>query len=396
MAEEFRPLTLNDMDQLLDVRSVSYHPISDREEAATHLEWRLPHSLGVFRGGRLRSVTFMYPLATYIGGTKTLMGGLSGVATAPEARRSGLVAKSLKRWYTDLHERGIGWSSEHPFEPTFYARLGYQTVPNGHSVQMAFEKLTASTGLEAADVGAQPVGPEATHAMRDIYGTYAKRFSFMLARDDDVKDHWGHTFKRPWEPQAHFGYLMEDAYTVVMTEDLPHEAGEALLRVRDFAYSSPAGRTRLFSFLASFKGQTERVRLHLPPGDQVALDRAAYETIESPELQVRITDVKAAMEGLAWPVPVCLNLRVSDHDCEWNDGTFSVDLSAEGSTVRRSDGSSPDAGLDAKALVALVTGAATAETLVADGRAEGDVARLRPLASALAGHPVFKPHNDHF
>src|SRR5690606_4252348 len=77
------------------------------------------------------------------------------------------------------------------------------------------------------------------------------------------------------------------------------------------------------------------------------------------------------------------------------DGTFSIDLGPGGSTARRSDGSEPDAGLDINALVALVTGAATAETLVADGRAEGDVSLLRPPASALAGLPVFKPHNEH-
>lgn len=414
MADEFRQLTLDDMDQLLDVRSVSYQPVVDREAAGKQLEWRLPHSLGVFRGGRLRSVTFMYPLATYVGGARTLMGGLSGVATAPEARRGGLVAQSLRRWYADLHERGIGWSSEHPFEPTFYARLGYQTVPNGHSVQMPFEKLKLSVGVgrhpvgrgsgegnlgsaaSADDLGAEPVGPEATAAMQRIYEAYAWRFSFMLTRDDGVKDHWGWTFRRPLEPVGHFAYLLQDAYAVVMTEELTHPVERTLLKVRDFAYSSPTGRQRLFAFLASFQGQAEEVRLHLPPGDQVALDRAAYETIESPELQVRVTDVKAALEGLSWSFPVRLTLRVSDPDCSWNDGTFSIDLGPEESSVRRVGASEPDAGLDVRSLVVLLTGAATAETLVADGRAEGDVSRLRPLASALSGHPVFKPHNDHF
>jgi len=396
VADEYRQLTADDMDQLLDVRSVSYQPVVDREAAAKHLEWRLPHSLGVFRGGRLKSVTFMYPFGAYVGGVTTLFGALSGVATAPEARRGGLVAQSLRRWYADLHDRGIGWSAEHPFEPTFYARLGYQTLLNGHSVQMAFDRFKPSAGAENIDADAEPVGPERTAAMREIYEAYARRFSFMLTRDDGVRDHWAWTFKRPWDTVGHFVYLLDDAYAVVMTEELTLPIERTLLKVRDFAYSSPAGRQRLFAFLASFQGQAEEVRLHLPPGDQVALDRAAYETIESPELQVRMTDVKAALEGLSWPVPARLVLGVSDPDCEWNDGTFSIDLGPGGSTARRSDGSEPDAGLDINALVALVTGAATAETLVADGRAEGDVSLLRPLASALAGHPVFKPHNDHF
>ncbi len=397
MDHEFRPLTADDMDQLLDVRSVAYHPVEDRETAAEHLTWRMPYSLGAFRGGRLRSVTFMVPFGALLGGRQVRIGGLTGVATAPEARRGGLVAQQLRRWFADLREDGIGWSAEHPFEPTFYAKLGYQTVLNGHTLEMTPERLRASAGVTlAGDTGAEPV-ESASPAMSATFGAYAKRFSFALTRDDDIKDHWSFTFRRPWEHVAHFGYELEDAYAVVSVEDPPVDPSRATLKVRDMAYSSPAGRRRLFAFLAAFEGQVDRVRLHLPPGDPIALDRASYQTVHAPELQVRIVDLRAALSVLPWQEDASLTIRVVDKDCPWNDGTFDVELSgAGGATVTGSRSSDPDAALDVRALAALVTGAATPESLLADGWAEGSVAKLRPLGRALAGHPVFKTHNDHF
>src|SRR5690606_20273749 len=324
-----------------------------RDQAARSLAWRLPHSLGAFKNDRLRSVSIMFPFDAYIGGRRVTMGGLSGVATAPESRRGGLVAKGLARWFEDLHERGIGWSAEHPFEPTFYAKLGYQTVLNGHTVEVDLQQLRSSARPPAAIGDAVPVDPGSITGMQEIYARFAPRFSFMLARDDGVKDHWGLTSNRPWEPSPHFGHELEDAYVVATTErDLPNRP---LLRVRDVAYASPAGRDRLFSFLASFDGQVDGVRLHLPPGDQVALDRAAYATAESPELQVRIVDLAVVVEQLHWPDEAQLTLRLRDEQCPWNDGTFSIEVGPQGAAVKPVANDTPDAATDIGSLAALLS-----------------------------------------
>lgn len=393
----FRQLTPDDMDQLLDLRSVAYQPIDDRPGHAEAFAWRLPHGLGAFYGGRLRSVTFMYRFGAYLGGREVKIGSLSSVATAPEARRRGLVAAGLRRWYAALREEGVAWSAEHPFEPTFYAKLGYQTVQNGHTLELPLHQLRTSAGERGAarPVDAEPVGPGSIDRLKPIHTAFARRFSFDLSRAEGVKDHWRQIFRRPWEDVDQFGYLLEDAYAILTTEDEPDADERSKLRVRDYAYSSPAGRRRLFDLLASFEGQVELVRIHLPPGDPVALDRAAYGTAKAPELQLRIVDLEAALAGQSWPEPASLTLRVEDPDCPWNDGVFELELAAHGATVQRSN-AEPDAALSVRALVSLVTGAATPGSLVSDGLAEGSAAALNPLSRALSGHPVFKPHADHF
>src|SRR5690606_6590583 len=99
----------------------------------------------------------------------------------------------------------------------------------------------------------------------------------------------------------------EDAYVVFSLQE-PAGEGEPLLAVRDMAYASPAGRDRLLAFLCSFEGQAGSVRLHLPPGDPVALDWGAWHTVSSPEFQVRVVDLAAVLRDLSWPVPARLTL----------------------------------------------------------------------------------------
>lgn len=397
MTVEFRPLTADDIDQLIDLRSIAYGPVTDRDRAAEVLTGRLPYSLGAFSAGRLRSVSFMLPLGAYVGGRRVTIGGLSGVATAPEARRGGLVAQSLRRLLTELHEQGVGWSAEHPFEPTFYERLGYQSVLNGHTVEVTVAELRASTGSgHRRAVDAELVGPGELGGVKEVHANYARRFSFALSRDDEVKDHWGLTFKRPWESAPHHCYLLEDAFLFVATEDQKDHEGRQILNVRSFGYSSPAGRAGLFDLLGAFEGQVDKVRVHLPPGDKVALDRAAYYTVKDAELQLRIVDLAAAIQDLDWPEPAKLTLGLADPDCPWNDGVFTVEVGPEGAAATPAHSREPDASMDIQALAALITGAATPETLIADGRAVGSAGKLRPLAQALAGYPVFKPNNDHF
>lgn len=396
-AFEFRPLVVDDMEQFIDLRSAAYGPVADREMAARVLTTRLPYSLGAFKDGRLRCVSVMLPLSSYLGGRRVTFGGLSGVATSPESRRGGLVAQSLRRWFADLRERRLGWSAEHPFDPTFYARLGYQTILNGHTLEIPHADLRTSAGPRRFDeLEAEPLKVDSAPRLAEIYERFAPRYSFMLTRDDGVKDHWESSFQRPWEATPRFAFAMEDAYVIYTTEDDPDQPGRSKMEVRDFAYTTPAGRQRLFALLARFEGQITTVRLHLPPGDSVALDRVAYCSAQAPELQVRIVDLASALGVLHWPQASRTVLSVVDADCPWNDGTFEIETGPEGAAVSPTTSAMPGATLGIAALAALVTGAATPETLVADGRAEGSVAELRPLATALSAHPVFKPESDHF
>src|SRR5690606_35763806 len=208
-------------------------------------------------------------------------------------------------------------------------------LPDGAQRAHARAPAAAPEGRGARrDVGgrlvAEPAGPEAAPALARVFAPWARCFSFALTREDGLKPYWDWSFRRPYGDVTHVAYVADDAYAVLTVKDEDgRPEGRTVLVVRDLAYSSPAGRRRVLALLASFEGQADAVRLHLPPGDQVAAHWAAYHTVRSPELQVRVVDLAAALGGLPWPADDRVVLGVSDPDCPWNDGTFVVETGAK-------------------------------------------------------------------
>jgi predicted acetyltransferase len=387
---EIRPMSTEDLPEMVRIRSIAFGPADSYEEAVETLRPRLPNTLGSFEDGRLRSVATMSPFQAYVAGERVALGGLAGVATAPEARRRGHVAALLRAWFSRLHEDGVGWSGEFPFDPAFYARYGYQSVPNGRMLELA--PRVFRTGVVAE---AEAMAPEDAATLAPLHGPFTQRFSFALTRDDGVRDDWTRVTRPPWEKHKANVYRFDDAYVVFMVDE---DVKPEVLVVRDFAYLSGAGRDAVLQFLAAFDGDFEKIRVHVPPGDSLLLDHGAWHTVRTPLLQVRVVDVVTALEQLRAPVAATFTLRVQDDDCGWNDGAFAVDLAPDGAEVRKLPdfAGDTDAALHVRALAALLGQAAPPESLLGDGRAEGSLPALRTVASTTAGHPPFTANVDYY
>ncbi len=385
-----RPLSTADLPEMVRIRSIAFGAPDDVDAALRALEPRLPYTLGAFEDGRLRSLATMFPFQAYVAGRRVGLGGLAGVATAPEARRRGHVAALLRAWFARLHEDGVGWSGEFPFDPTFYARYGYQSVTNGRVLELAPRLLR--TGAMA---DAEALAPEDAATLAPIHAAFAQRFSFALTRDDGARDDWTRLSRPPWHKAPANVYRLDDAYAVFRIDE---SAPTPVLEVRDFAYRSAAGRNAVLQFLSAFDGHFERLRIHLPSDDPLVADHGARRSVETPLLQVRVTDVTVALGQLRTPHPHRFTLRVQDDDCPWNDGVFDVDVAPDGSEVRALPGHAGDAdvALHVRALAAVVGQAAGAETLLADGRAEGSLVSLRALAASTADHPPFTASVDYY
>jgi len=380
-----RVLDEADLDALDTSLSLAFGEVSAgaEERVAQHIRARLPNTLGSFEHGRLASSARMYPFEMYVGGSRQRVGGLASVATVPWARRRGHVAGLLKAWFERLHDAGVGWCTEYPFEPGFYARYGFQSVPDGRVLEVSPAVFDAGPAPDADRLsGADLV------ALEPIHAAFASRYSFALTRDDGARDGWWRV-AHPWTGGERHVYLLQDAYLVFSRFDDPADG----LRVTDVAWSTPAGRQHLGRFLRAFDGQFERVRVHLPPGDAVLLDHEARHSVATPLLQVRVVDVATALAPLAAATPSRWRIAFEDGDCPWNDGVFDVRLTPDGCRMTPTRGSA-DARLDVRALCALVTGAAPASAVLADGRAEGEPQALRALAELMRGQPTFQAAVD--
>jgi predicted acetyltransferase len=382
---DIRPVPEAHLEELLHNGTVAFGPVpaGTEPELRDHLRRALPHTLGSFRDGRLASAATMFPFEAWIGGVRQPLGGLASVATAPWARRRGHVAALLVRWLERLHDDGVGWCAEQPFDPRFYARYGFQSVPNGQSVEIAPELFGTGRPPDAHTVTGGDLS-----ALKAVHAAFARRYGFALTRDDDARGAWEWVL-RPWAGPPRHVYLLQDAYLVF------HLADDGRLHVTDFAYATPEARERVWSLVGAFRGQARQVRIHLPPGEPLLVDTQARHAVRSPLIQVRLVDLTAALAPLRAPRASRWRIALRDEVCPWNDGTFELTLTEAGCSAAPSRAPAGTR-LDVRALAALLGQAATPEALLATGRATGDPEPLRALAELTRGQPAFLAEADGF
>lgn len=83
---------------------------------------------GIMEGEELAAKLHLIPFHIYIGKEKFKMGGVAGVATYPEHRRSGYVKELLQHSLQTMKRDGYSVSMLHPFAVSFYRKYGRNFV----------------------------------------------------------------------------------------------------------------------------------------------------------------------------------------------------------------------------------------------------------------------------
>ena len=384
-----RALGEDDLEQMFAVREVAFLEPSDLSDPETLRRYkdRLPYTRGHFEEGTLTSVYTLFPFEMYLAGKRVKMGGLAGIASKPEYRRRGHIARLLEDALEQLRVAGVGWCLEYPFDSRFYARYGWQSVHSGALVEVPSERFLVGRAPNAVRLKAEDV-----QQLKPIHKRWARGYNFTLSRDDGARPEWSRLVQRPWKERERFIYKLEEAYCLLEFRD---KAEQTVLEVHDYAYSSPAGRRDLFAFLGSFYGQVDVISLHLPSDEPRLLDWQAYVRKNTHALQARVVDVTLALEALPCPFETSFVLRVEDDFCDWNSQVFQVTL-GEKNKVAQGQSTSPDLSLDIRALALLLSGSLSAEVARRAGMLEGDVEAASALTSLAGGRTSFMPLSDYF
>ncbi len=386
-----RPLTEDDLPQLFAIRQVAYLDTNDYstpEARQRHMD-RLPYTWGHFEGDTLTSAAVVYPFEMYLAGKLVPMGGLASVLSAPEHRRRGYVEALLKDALTRLHTQGVGWCLEYPFDPRYYARYGWQSVPSGSVVACPSEKLFGGRAPDAKRLTKDELG-----RLEPTYARWAAGYNFTRKRGERVHGSWPTILARPWETRERFVYELDGAYCVLSLA-YDDAADVMTLTVEDYAYSSPAGRDRLWRFVGSFHGQADAVRLHLPGDEPLLFGLQGYVAANRSIFQARVVDVTRTLGGLPSEDAISFTLGVRDDFCAWNDGMFGLELSPNGTRAEKTEGSA-DVSLDIRALALLLSGSVNARTAQRTGLAEGDLRYIEALVSLAGGRTSYMALADYF
>ena len=383
-----RALVDDDLNAFVALRAHTWG-YDDREATRSAQRSRLGATLGAFDAdGRLLASAAGHHLETFVAGRRVPLLAVAAVQTVPTARRRGLAARLLARLLERGHEAGVGWSLLYPFDPRYYARYGWQSLPTG--VRLA---LPARRWQSFEPVAAEQVLGDVRTALQALHLRCAAGWSFSGTRSDGPWDVWDGLQPDPGRRVA--AYALEDGYAVVRLRD---EAPQIVtLQVIDASWCSPVGRRNVLALLGSYRDQVERIELELPRDDALAWDWGDWWTSATNDTRMaRVVDLPSALAAIPARSDLPdVTFTVRDPVARWNEGHWRLTPGRDGCTLEATR-SGTAAVLDVRALPLLLSGAAAPDAVVRAGLAGGERAPLATLAALAGGTTPYRAPADRF
>ncbi|MDB5084042.1 MAG: family N-acetyltransferase, partial [Bacilli bacterium] len=253
---EIRKLTLDDLDEVFALDQFAFQfeltesALAERRERVTPA-----NMIGHFVDDRLAAKMTILPLQTLINGAAFLMGGIASVATWPEYRRQGMVAKLLRQALSDMRENAQAISFLHPFSFAFYRKYGWETY-------VEYKKYTIEVaGLPAVQKTAGFVKRDQNwQTLNEVYNTYAIAFNGMLMRDEEWWQKRIFTSKKGQSAVCYnaagqaCGYLLYDIKNHEMT-------------IHEMVFLDEQARGTLWAFIRNHDSMMSQVILKAPSND---------------------------------------------------------------------------------------------------------------------------------
>lgn len=365
------------------------------EEDIAHFvaTFEVDRAIAATANGKIVGTTGAYSFAFTVPGAVVPAAGVTMVAVLPTHRRRGILRRMMRFQLDDVHARGepvaILWASE----GGIYQRYGYGLASLHASIRLARDR--AALRLPRQPVGqVRLVDPaEARQLFPAIHDAIAPGHPGFFARSDAYWEHEffpDHEHRREGRSAAfhvvHDTNGAADGYARYrIKDDWQHAGPNSSLVIVELMASNPDAHVDLWAYLLGVDliGQIEA--WDQPVDDPllllVAEPRRARATIGD-ALWLRIVDVARALEGRTYRADGELVFDLGDEFCDWNAGTWSMEVHAGRARVARSNAAA-QIGLDVTDLAAVYLGAFSFAQLAAAGRVreliEGGIRRADAL-----------------
>ncbi len=346
--------------------------------------------------GQVLATVAVLPFGQWFGGRSVPMGGVAGVAVAPQARGHGLARRLLTEAIEAMHDRGEVISTLYPTTSSLYRAVGYEFGGRWErttiDIAVLADAATASTRDEGHVVEALAAGE--LERMRPLYDSLAADSHGWLDRSDLFWQRSNHATD-PGTSNS-FGFVIDDGSEPVAGLTIRHKRSDNRLKFSvdvdgpfarsDVAFSAAA---RLIAGLGT---TADRATLSLPVESLAAyLPGAVLDHWDSWLWMLRIVDVRGALTARGYNpcVTASFAFELRDQLAPWNQGHWRVEVADGAASVERLDvGSGGWSGpsLDVQTLSCLFTGFIAPLDLARAGRLPGaDQRVLDAVTAAFAG-----------
>jgi len=384
LAAEIRSLRSEELDDSFRLSQFAFQYELSPEELERSKQRTDPSlTWGWFEDGQLAAKATFLRLKLFVGGEAIPMGGVAGVATWPEHRRSGKVEALLKHGLQLMRERGETVSMLSPFSYPFYARYGWSMLTERKTYTLAAGQISHLHAFQIPAGGSiRRVDPQAEWALlNEIYRPYAARYNGMLDRDERW---WKNSVLRLKRQAAVYtgadgtpaGYLL---YNVSGDE----------LKVHEAVWLDGTSRSALLKFLANHDSMAKSISLTLPVSDRLPylLEDPRVKQEVNAYFMFRVVDLERFIAAYRFAGPATeLSLDLTDPHAPWNNGTYLWQTDSEGRATRirrEPTGHGDPIRCEIRALSAMMIGAARPSFLREGGRLSGSDEAIRRWEAAL-------------
>ncbi|MDA1867711.1 GNAT family N-acetyltransferase [Bacillus cereus] len=270
---------------------------------------------GIMEGEDLAAKLHLIPFHIYIGKEKFKMGGVAGVATYPEYRRSGYVKELLQDSLQTMKKDGYTVSMLHPFAVSFYRKYGWELCANLVTCHMTKSDLVMKKQVN----GTVKRFNKENHPeeVEKLYEVFAERFSGMLVREKN------------WWLQA----VYDDLTLAIYYDENKRAAGYMLYKienykmtVEEFVPLHNEARNGLWNFICQHDSMIKELEMTVSENEPLlySLQEPRVKTEIKPYFMGRIVDVEQFLKQyeLNWNnVQQEVILHITDAFALWNNVT---------------------------------------------------------------------------
>lgn len=323
---EIRTLQQQEISESLALSQFAFQYELSAEELAERSRLTDPKQIwGCFFQEKLAAKLHLLPFHTWLNGQRFAMGGIAGVATWPEYRRNGMVAKLLLQALKVMREQGQTLSFLAPFKFEFYRKYGWETYIDYLKYEIPVDKLPKFQVSEGSSIVRVTRNWE---LLNPIYEKHALWFNGMLERDADW---WNNKYFKPKNGTV---ALYENAKGE-RTGYVFYQIKEYTATIHEMVFLDEDARRGLWKFIADHDSMITKVEVKAPLDDQLPflVHDPKFKQEKITYFSARIVDVEAFLAQYVFATrkeaePVYL--RISDPHADWNNGAYCLNFTSSG------------------------------------------------------------------
>ncbi len=300
-------------------------------------------TLCAFRDGKLVTSYAAWNMSLVLNGGIVPFAGVTDVGTHPVYRRHGFLRKVTSKHFENLHEEGkLPLSALYASRAAIYRRYGYSPVVTNcsYTVEPRFIQFIG---------GKEPVGTFREGSESDLK-IFAQLYNRFIAKRTGYLQRSEENWKRklnppPNQPEHHLNFyvIYEEAgepqgymlYTAALILDGPNRWSQNI-QISDIAWNSPSAFRAIWEYFSRMDVIIDVTCLHVPVDDplpHLLLEPRKLNTTSRDGLLARIVDIPNALDKRGYNETGTLVFKVYDDFCPWNNGTWKLEASPDGSRV---------------------------------------------------------------